>query len=1324
MSVPLPTRILESLRGKSRTIKAELKKDPSAMFLKLTMPPQILIGSVDKGVFKSSSGDSFEINIGKFTKDGIVLPRSMLKSIVRSIKTMYLPGGSPNEESIKLLLKDETRSNASILVLPLLPGERGANIVSQILGEISGTLGISVILVETEPDGIISYGSILAEGYRFAHELLGRRTRTKTRPMVVLPTNRMLQSGFNPSILKSLRSTIIEGEESLYWVTFRDNIQQPYPRVLKSIGLSGTRATIFASSLPFEYEGVNVMVIRARVSGGVSYPSLVHSKKYENIVRIKSILESNKLPRKTVDFITRSIPGLPKCYSHNYICSWLSKTFEVFRKISSLTFERKCKLMKDIFLGTSVCEYTIREDDLPTVPPKSANTSALASPGSISWFKDTKYRVVSVDKKAGLAMLIGEEGMMNDRIVVPYSYVLQDTKDKRKNKYLIPGFGTTEYLTVSLKNDEKDTLVDVCCMERSFFMRNNAPFWKGNNCKLEWDGSKWELYVKDKKYEMMYPETSWSMGWTGIYKSGSVIYIVGERHGSVLDGSKSFIRQNHSITHKGNILFLGRPEYIGDEKEYMYLRLGIFACLATKPKSRMFLHTMSSKQGDIQEKWVSYLSNLQNTENGLRFIADDIGIQEMCSEMKNLPFSKFHSFTGSPVSDTGDYKQVITNMELKMNQYITYMGNNEQLYSYGWKPWATGGPPRIHIPKIKTSPIFSKILRNIRDKTLIDMYKDVTPDSISWAIRYTFHKLRTGIFVSIRSNGIHSFIPMFNIGYNNTYDRSNDFWFGKGMTQSKYLRIKNQVLKEMGMKTEIFEPRGKWFANNSLIGNMKSNNVNDTFSMIAFHLIQETLRNKEVGDCDFILNVRDFPKLRYDGRDPDHGVYGKNVDETTPIMDGFETIKTIPFLSFNTHEKYADLPFVDPDTWINTYGGYIGHKGVPRKPTVSKGESWKVSPEIWETRKGKAVFRGSATGYGSESKDNQRLMFAEMYQDNKEFVDYAITSGAVRDRKTSKDGMRYIVPTDIADKVSGAIATTKARIQKDKRMKMSTTKDEYDIHKFKDSQDSNRMILYIDGNAGAYRYTSLMREGFCILKVNSMIGYKLWLYPALTEALPGSDTKEFIEKSNDEITEMFVKKGDHIKVDKEGKNLIRILEWANSSPKAVGITRLIAENAQKLYNRICKKESLIHITAATLNMISQTQKWSGRHSPSKREIEIPKSTRMIIKTLTKVSTTEKEREITYKEPIVVKEIIPKMKRPLISSISREKPGPGPGPRLSGVLDKVGEEMTEEAIITKTKPVSYKKMPDIPKKRVKHSAISYLTRAIPKDSEEYDLSELI
>lgn len=1335
-TIPLPPGILESLRGKKTKIKNELKKDSSSIFLRLTMPLQLLVGTFTKGEGDASSiftshGKTFNIGeTGKFTKDGILLPRSMLRTITHSIKNLYLPGGSPNEESIKVLGESETSSNASILVLPVLPGERGAKIVSHILGEISGTLGLSVILVETEPDGIVSYGSVLVEGYRFAYELLEKRLATTKKPMIVLPTNRMIQEGFTKDILKGLRSTIVGGEESVYWATFGK--RQSYDMVLKSIGLPGTRATIFATSSPFEYEGINIMVIRARVSGDVSYPSSMHVKKYEDVTKIRSVLEKYRIANKDIEFVIRSLPGLPKCYSHNYICSWLSKSFETIRRLK-IKFTTKCEIMKELFVGNVVCEYTIQEDDLPEIPTKRRKVELhiLPSVGSDVLFKNKIYTLVSVDKKAGLAMLLGEDGMMRDRVVVPYSYLLLVKKDKKINPtYLLPGFGTTEYLTISLVNDDDKTITlkDICCMERSFFMKNNAPFWKGEQCKLEWDGSRWVLTVKDTECRIDNPEKIWSMGWTGTYTSGDKSYIVGERHGSILDGSRQFIQNTSVVTHKGNVLFLGKPEYLGDEKEYMCLRLAIFSLLANKQKKRLSLYNMKGKRGNIQEKWAVYLLNfLTGGDHKLRYIVDDIGIQELCEEVEKISMTKFHSFTGPPVSNVGEYKPVTTNEDLKMSQFVTYMGNTEQLYSYGWKPWAASGPPRIlYKHKHKVSKYLFNILKKIKSDANIDMYKDITPEAVSWAMRYTFHKLRTGILVSIRSNGVNSFIPMVNLDYNNVYKRSGEFWFGKDMTQTKYLKIKNKVLKEMGLRQESFAPRQKWFVNNSLIGNMKSTGVNDVFAMIALHLIQETLRNNQVNDCDFILNVRDFPKLRRDGRDPDHAVHGVRVDGTPPIMDGFEKSKTIPFLSFNTHEQYADLPFVDPDTWINSYGGYIGNKGNSSSLEIG---DWKVKEDVWKERKGKAIFRGSATGYGSTTSDNQRLMFAEMFQRDMVFVDYAITSGAVRDRKTSNDGMRYIVPKDIADVVPESKATTRARIQPKKKMKLFTTKEEYGIRKFTESQDQNRMVLYIDGNAAAYRYTSLMREGFCILKVNSMIGYNLWLYPSLKEALPGSDKEGFEEKTDDEITKLFNKSGDHIKVDKEGKNLIRILKWANSSDVAIEMTRIIAKNAVRLYNSICSRKSLMFLTAKTLNMISENQKWSVRHSASKKDIDIPKSTKTIIKTLAKVATVEREREDILPEPIVIKEMVPKMTRPSISSISKEKSKQ----TLPDVIEKVKTEMGEEGKerVSSSKPrkdrtVSSKIVKDIEtsSKRLKHSAIHYLTRKIPKRSLDFDLSELI
>jgi hypothetical protein len=500
-------------------------------------------------------------------------------------------------------------------------------------------------------------------------------------------------------------------------------------------------------------------------------------------------------------------------------------------------------------------------------------------------------------------------------------------------------------------------------------------------------------------------------------------------------------------------------------------------------------------------------------------------------------------------------------------------------------------------------------------------------------------------------------------------------------------------------------------------------------------MLQETLKTNVIGDCDFILNVRDFPKLRNDGKDPDHGVHGVLASKETPVMEGYEMPmidgerRTIPFLGFNTHNDYADIPIVDPDTWVSAYGGFFGDRSSGNEGPASTND-WNITPEVWERRNAKAVFRGSATGYGSGGDDNQRLHLAEMFPDGDTHVDFAITSGAVRDRKTDSRGMRYIVPSDIADRVPEAKMTTSAMIEKRKRLPVSAGQEAYEREGLLEGQDQNRMVLYVDGNAGAYRYTSLMRSGFCILKVDSLVGYEMWMYKSLKEALPGSNTPEFLKKTDAEIDALFVSDGDHITIDKEGLNIRRIIEWSRTR-NGVDNTRKIAENAIRKYKNMCNVKTLTSLCALTLNVVSKNQSWTVPHSPSKRDISEPLVSRDIIRTLDRVKKEEREREAILmgledeEEDDGSNEILQRFMRSRVSTSASDRVI-DENDMITRRLEKVQDDLEDEISVDDgIGREAGEKMPYArPMRRRYHSAIKFLTSGSGSGSGYSDLTELI
>ena len=539
-----------------------------------------------------------------------------------------------------------------------------------------------------------------------------------------------------------------------------------------------------------------------------------------------------------------------------------------------------------------------------------------------------------------------------------------------------------------------------------------------------------------------------------------------------------------------------------------------------------------------------------------------------------------------------------------MNQFVTFAANESQISKMVIAPWHVGGAPTWK-PVVMREPgkaMLKAIYRGMRERADLPMYRDLGPMDVIRGIQYGFHRLRVTLFVSIRNGAMIVFAPMVKADYSNYLPRSDEFWFGS-MSQSDYLNAKNQFLRSIGKRAERYEPRSRWFVNNSLVGNMISKSLtSDQTIPVVLEMLRETVLYEKLNDCDFLINTRDFPKLRRDGKDPDHAAHGLQVENSVD-MPGFDYGKHLPVLGFNVHPLYADIPIPVPDDWKNVYGGYYGkdERGSP-KPTIP--HPVPITEEQWALRQPRAAFRGGATGIASTSPLNQRLLLAEMVEDLRrsdaerkgisiddvelDDFDVEIVSAAIRDKKVSGSGMEYMVP---AGSSSGRVNTS-AVIREENRMPLRTplvladgkSARGYRAPDAYTAQDRNQMVIYVDGNAAAYRYSGLMAAGFVILRVASRVGYEMWFYPALVNALPGSD-----DAGSDLDDSRFNPAGDHIMIDADMKNLQKVVHWVRDHPKQA---IQIAENSVKKYTALFRKSVLRQTMGMAINLASIGQNWT------------------------------------------------------------------------------------------------------------------------------------
>ncbi|CAM9418569.1 unnamed protein product [Discosporangium mesarthrocarpum] len=320
-------------------------------------------------------------------------------------------------------------------------------------------------------------------------------------------------------------------------------------------------------------------------------------------------------------------------------------------------------------------------------------------------------------------------------------------------------------------------------------------------------------------------------------------------------------------------------------------------------------------------------------------------------------------------------------------------------------------------------------------------------------------------------------------------------------------------------------------------------------------LLEEACRKRNMADCEFFINKRDYPQLKFndttkrpvepygfiydkDDRDPDQDVPLKrqNYAQYTPI------------LSFYCSDRFADIPFPTSEDWEAATGKvfprsfFHSHKDgqlVTENPRdLFTEDNFKKFHCEWEDKQDTAFFRGTATGGGTTRETNQRLALAWLSYEwstsrqhngandgTARLLDAAITGWNKRDKKIAGQPMRYLDTTTIPFP-GGKENFTPI----------------YEQSKFK-------YLIYAEGHCAACRYGFMMRMGSVIIKVTSRcVADSMWYFPLL---------------------EPWV---DHVPVKEDLSDLEEKLRWCRAHDDEC---RKIADKAGQIYERFVARSACL-----------------------------------------------------------------------------------------------------------------------------------------------------
>ena len=325
-------------------------------------------------------------------------------------------------------------------------------------------------------------------------------------------------------------------------------------------------------------------------------------------------------------------------------------------------------------------------------------------------------------------------------------------------------------------------------------------------------------------------------------------------------------------------------------------------------------------------------------------------------------------------------------------------------------------------------------------------------------------------------------------------------------------------------------------------------------------MLVEASSSRSIPDCEFFINKRDYPHLKVNVErgepvEPYGFIYGR--DDRDPAQDidlhpshKYETYAPIMSFYASSPDRFADIPFPSSEDWEGACGEvfcntFIYHErdsaGRPvfdsHPRDLFTEENFQKFSCGWTDKVNTAFFRGTATGGGVTTDDNQRLKVASLSHEwssdaekggDVPFCDAAIVGWNMRDKKVHDKPMTFLRKSSLG--FSGG------------RQHFTP------IYK----QSRYKYLIYVDGHCAACRYGFMMRLGSVILKVASrQVADTMWYFPLLCDSGPLQD---------------------HVPVKEDLSDLEDKIRWCRNNDDRC---KVIAGNCKRFYDKYVAREGLL-----------------------------------------------------------------------------------------------------------------------------------------------------
>lgn len=210
----------------------------------------------------------------------------------------------------------------------------------------------------------------------------------------------------------------------------------------------------------------------------------------------------------------------------------------------------------------------------------------------------------------------------------------------------------------------------------------------------------------------------------------------------------------------------------------------------------------------------------------------------------------------------------------------------------------------------------------IDNKINTQLYENITNTSVNNTIEYMFNKNFNGIFVKIKNNMLVIFLPFKNIQNDEFLKQlidsdTNELQISPEIGWDQYLQTKYSEItidkKDVSDYKDIISK-----IDNLRLEMCTLKTKGDIINSLDLNLIEirdmfETLcNNREIPDCEFMINNSNYPCMRTDGMYPNN-LFEYNLE----LKDNY-----IPILSFSSDNNYNDIAIPHPYQWSSLMNFY------------------------------------------------------------------------------------------------------------------------------------------------------------------------------------------------------------------------------------------------------------------------------------------------------------------------------------------------------------------------------------------------------------------